>query len=239
MTPSKPETSKQSEIVSAIIQAQIGTPKQSDSISSHMEEYFKRFPSYRERFTGLEWYHIFMDFLDKIEDSTVMADRPGLRWVKPRQQLPLDTNVKAARIKDGYISFRLIEGEMVKVGAFTCHSLEILEEWFPSLEWLDESADQDSAASLQAQLTGYKKHVEDYKELSHLKDLQIEKLEAQLTAARDEIEGLKNFINGIKKDLDYVKPVIGCLPDRYIERLRDVEKNCMKVISLYPSTSKQ
>lgn len=49
-----------------IIEAQIGTPDQSNLIEDHIKEYFTRFPSYEGRFTYLEWYHIFLDFLDKI-----------------------------------------------------------------------------------------------------------------------------------------------------------------------------
>lgn len=67
MTPNK--TTEQpipSDAVARMIQAQIGTKEQSDLISSHMDEYFKRFSSYRSKFTDLEWYHIFLDFSDKL-----------------------------------------------------------------------------------------------------------------------------------------------------------------------------
>lgn len=54
------------EITDLVIQAQIGSPEQSDLIEAHMKEYFTRWPSYQEKFTSLEWYHIFLDFYDKI-----------------------------------------------------------------------------------------------------------------------------------------------------------------------------
>tara|TARA_R110000868_G_scaffold258484_1_gene516012 strand:+ start:95 stop:268 length:174 start_codon:yes stop_codon:yes gene_type:complete len=51
-------------MINEIIQAQIGTPQQHDIIQEHMNEYFKRWPSYKDKFTQLEWYHIFLDFMD-------------------------------------------------------------------------------------------------------------------------------------------------------------------------------
>lgn len=49
-----------------VIQGAIGTRGQSDAIEEHMKEYFKRWPNYKDRFTYLEWYHIFLDFYDKL-----------------------------------------------------------------------------------------------------------------------------------------------------------------------------
>jgi hypothetical protein len=54
------------EIVAGIIQAQIGTRNQANLIEDHMKEYFTRWPGYESKFTNLEWYHIFLDFLDKV-----------------------------------------------------------------------------------------------------------------------------------------------------------------------------
>ena len=61
-----------------------------------------------------------------------------IRWVKATERLPVDTKPKAARQKDEYMSLRVIEGEMVRVAGCTVHSLAILEEWFPGVEWLEE-----------------------------------------------------------------------------------------------------
>lgn len=55
-----------------IIQAQIGTPDQSNAIEAHMKEYFTRWPNYKERFTSLEWYHIFLDYEESCQR---MADK--------------------------------------------------------------------------------------------------------------------------------------------------------------------
>lgn len=73
------------ELKAMIITAQIGTQSQHDFIVLHMEEYFKRWPSYREKLTDLEWYHLFLDFLDKMEAnrhtlSTERGEVPG--WFK-------------------------------------------------------------------------------------------------------------------------------------------------------------
>ena len=53
-------------IAKMAIQAQIGAPEQSSLIEEHMKEYFTRWPSYKSKFTDLEWYHIFLDFLDNV-----------------------------------------------------------------------------------------------------------------------------------------------------------------------------
>ncbi len=55
------------DIEKLILQAQVGTPQQVNLIEDHMEEFFKRFPSYEKKFTGLEWYMLFLDFTDKID----------------------------------------------------------------------------------------------------------------------------------------------------------------------------
>jgi len=77
-----------------MIQAQIGTALQSEIIANHMAEYFNRFPSYRGRFTDLEWYHIFLDFFDTIEQkapqiaalqSELSQTRAELEQLKMRQ----------------------------------------------------------------------------------------------------------------------------------------------------------
>jgi len=79
------------DIVDRIVQAQMGTPEQSDLISAHMEEYFKRFPSYRDKFTDLEWYHIFLDFLDALHAlppspiETKVSETAS--WEEERQRL--------------------------------------------------------------------------------------------------------------------------------------------------------
>jgi|GEM_PF-4823618 len=62
-----------------------------------------------------------------------------IRWVRASERLPFDTKPKAARQKDEYMSLRVIEGEMVRVAGITVHSLAILEEWFPGIEWLEET----------------------------------------------------------------------------------------------------
>jgi hypothetical protein len=54
------------DLINKIVQAQVGTIEQHDLITKHMEEYFKRWPSYKDRLTQLEWYHLFLDFHDKI-----------------------------------------------------------------------------------------------------------------------------------------------------------------------------
>lgn len=63
-------------LIAGIIQAQIGTRQQSDIIEEHMKEYFQRFASYQDRFTYLEWYHIFLDFCDTIDKSRVRSAPP-------------------------------------------------------------------------------------------------------------------------------------------------------------------
>jgi len=69
--------------ISRLVQAQIGTSQQSNLIEEHLKEYFTRFASYKDKFTYLEWYHIFLDFLDKVP-SPKAGDTPKkvFRWWK-------------------------------------------------------------------------------------------------------------------------------------------------------------
>lgn len=53
-------------LVNMIVTASVGTQSQHDAIQAHMDEYFKRWPSYKDRLTELEWYHLFLDFSDKL-----------------------------------------------------------------------------------------------------------------------------------------------------------------------------
>lgn len=69
-------------VIDQIIQAQIGTHKQSSTIEDHMKEYFSRWSSYEDKFTSLEWYHIFLDFYDKI--------LPQINYWKTRCELTED-----------------------------------------------------------------------------------------------------------------------------------------------------
>jgi hypothetical protein len=66
----------QAKITAGIIQAQIGSPGVSDLIDKHIVEYFTRFKSYKDKFTYLEWYHIFLDFADKIPH---LSTTPSIR----------------------------------------------------------------------------------------------------------------------------------------------------------------
>lgn len=53
-------------LVEAIVTASIGTRQQHDIIQEHMDDYFTRFPSYKDKLTSLEWYHLFLDFTNKL-----------------------------------------------------------------------------------------------------------------------------------------------------------------------------
>lgn len=70
------------EIIEAITRAQFGTREQSDHIERHMAEYFTRWHTYKDKFTHLEWYHIFLDFYDSLpllsEVSTLRSKQAEL-----------------------------------------------------------------------------------------------------------------------------------------------------------------
>lgn len=70
------------EIIEAITRAQFGTREQSDHIERHMAEYFTRWHTYKDKFTHLEWYHIFLDFYDSLpilsEVSTLRSKQSEL-----------------------------------------------------------------------------------------------------------------------------------------------------------------
>lgn len=74
---------------------------------------------------------------------------PGkiLQWVKASECLPADNKPKAARRKDEYGSIRITDGGKIRFAGVTCSSLEVLEEWFPGIEWLKETEDLSAPAS--------------------------------------------------------------------------------------------
>lgn len=55
-------------IIDGMMRAQFGSPDISRLIDEHYKQYFSRYKSYQEKFTYLEWYHIFLDFADKLEE---------------------------------------------------------------------------------------------------------------------------------------------------------------------------
>jgi len=63
--PIKPENS----IVDALVFASVGSREQSNLIEEFMKDYFERFPSYKDKLNHLEWYHLFLDFLDNLNDK--------------------------------------------------------------------------------------------------------------------------------------------------------------------------
>lgn len=58
---------KEDSIVKAMSRAQFGSEQMSKDIEAHMKEYFQLWDSYKGRFNNLEWYHIFLDFYEKLE----------------------------------------------------------------------------------------------------------------------------------------------------------------------------
>lgn len=60
---------REDRIAELAARASAGTQRQHDLIQVHMHEYFQRWPTFRDRLTPLEWYHLFLDFLEFIEDQ--------------------------------------------------------------------------------------------------------------------------------------------------------------------------
>lgn len=54
------------DIVDRMFNAQFGGEEACNIIEAHMREYFERWPNYKDRLTHLEWYHLFLDFYEKI-----------------------------------------------------------------------------------------------------------------------------------------------------------------------------
>lgn len=54
-------------IIQGIIKASVGSQAEHDIIQMHMDEYFTKFKSYKKKFSDLEWYHIFLDFMESAE----------------------------------------------------------------------------------------------------------------------------------------------------------------------------
>jgi hypothetical protein len=64
-----PQASIEDALAGMIVRASVGTIEQHDIIQAHMDEYFKRWPSYHGRLTELEWYHLFLDFYDNLRTN--------------------------------------------------------------------------------------------------------------------------------------------------------------------------
>jgi hypothetical protein len=75
------------DIVARMVEAQCGSQEQHDIIQAHMDEYFKRWPSYKDKFTPLEWYHIFLDFYDKTLATPKRMDATQMRALIDRISL--------------------------------------------------------------------------------------------------------------------------------------------------------
>jgi len=88
------------------------------------------------------------DFLQEVNDfiknnpsgsSPAATQAVGPVWVKASQKLPDPGIDRPARRKGFHMNIRVDSRGVIHVGGMTCHSTEILEEWFSGLEWLDES----------------------------------------------------------------------------------------------------
>lgn len=81
VTSQHPTTKEQDAVIKdMIVTAAVGTQKQHDVIQAHMDEYFKRWPSYKDRLNSLEWYHLFLDFYDKITALSLPKQDNGDAW---------------------------------------------------------------------------------------------------------------------------------------------------------------
>ncbi|HEY4207999.1 MAG TPA: hypothetical protein VGM31_14345 [Puia sp.] len=56
-------------LLTRMFQAQYGSREISKLIDEHIEEYFKIWHTYKDKLTYLEWYHLFLNFADKITES--------------------------------------------------------------------------------------------------------------------------------------------------------------------------
>jgi hypothetical protein len=64
----------------------------------------------------------------------------GMRWVKASDHLPRDTDRHVAKGRDGsYHEIRVDTHGAIRIGGQRFFSKDILEEWHPGIEWLDES----------------------------------------------------------------------------------------------------
>lgn len=60
------------------------------------------------------------------------------------ERMPEKGERKAAKQKGTYLQLSVLENGIIKVDNLKMHSQENLQEWFPGIEWLDESEpDQD------------------------------------------------------------------------------------------------
>ena len=68
----------------------------------------------------------------------------GPRWVKASERYPPIGKKVIGRCNDEAVTIKNLDDVIIKVGALLCHSIEILNEWFPGLEWLEESPSEPS-----------------------------------------------------------------------------------------------
>jgi len=65
------ERSTEELITEMVVTVSVGTKDESRLIEEHMKEYFTKWHTYEGRFTSLEWYHIFLDFLEKVQENMI------------------------------------------------------------------------------------------------------------------------------------------------------------------------
>jgi len=82
-----------------------------------------------------------------------------LRWVRASERLPIDGEIKAAKTKGRYLELRVSKEGIIVAGGYSCHTLEIMEEWFPGIEWLEET---DAPAALVEELPSHEDIPVDY-----------------------------------------------------------------------------
>lgn len=56
------------DIIEGMMRAQFGNRSDSEFVESFMKKYFEDWKSYKNRFTHLEWYHIFLECVEKFQE---------------------------------------------------------------------------------------------------------------------------------------------------------------------------
>jgi len=143
----------ESEIIARIIQAQIGTPSDSDLITEHMKEYFQRWPKYYPLLSDLEWYHVFLDFLDKVNAASKLSQKaaPHPEDVKEVEKTILDslnTHLRIRGVGGEYISGKKDAAEYLALWmtGFWSAMDEGVDQWKADYENLKAKVEAQKAA---------------------------------------------------------------------------------------------
>jgi len=84
-------------VIEMMFNAQFGGLERSEIIESHMKEYFTRWHTYKDKLTHLEWYHVFLDFMESKNLVVDSAEKRDAEISRLSRQLEVEKSLAETR----------------------------------------------------------------------------------------------------------------------------------------------